>query len=184
MKLQPVEYSLRDDIHITLRSAESNDAEDFIKFLKELSLDTHFFELESDEIDKNMTDIGNKFIKYMMDSNAILMLIIHDGDIIGYSSIEPVAYRAKLKHRAIIKSALLSHFLGYGIAGLSISNTLKLADDMDFEQYEIELFADNRRLVEMFSEMGFEEWGRVKRAYKIDSDYIDKLIMGKTIRNN
>ena len=184
MKLKTLEYSLRDDIHVALRSAESKDAEAFIKFLKNLSADTHFFELQPDEVNVDTKEMSNIITKYEQNPNALLMLIIHDGEIVGFSSIEPVSNAAKLKHRGMIKGGLLLHFLGYGIGRLSLNTTLKLAEKMEFEQYESELFSDNRRLIDMYSNMGFEEWGRVRRAYKIGGDYVDKLIMGKIIRNN
>lgn len=181
MKLDAVPYSLRDDIHITLRSANKEDAIGIINLLKELSADTHFSELNAEEIDDDVSRMQKYILDMQNDSNSILILVLHDFDIIGYSSIEPVANAKKLQHRGIIHGDILSHYLGYGIGRLSLQTILKLVKKMNYEQVEAEIFADNRRKVDMYEQMGFEQWTRVPRAYKLHGDYVDKLILGKLL---
>lgn len=184
MKLEAVPYSLRDDIHIVLRSATQQDADLYLNLLKALSDDTHFAEFEANEISNDVKAYQEYISNIEQSNNSILMLVMHDFEPIGFSSIEPASNAGKQKHRCMIRGGLLMHYMGYGIGRLTLQTTLKLAQKLGYEQCETEVFADNSRMVDMYQHMGFEQWGRIPRAYKTTSDYIDKLIFGKQISKN
>lgn len=63
-------------------------------------------------------------------------------------------------------------------------HTRKTAEKMGYEQLELGVCEDNERARALYTRLGFEEWGRKKRAYRLkDGTYLDEIVMGKVFDN-
>lgn len=59
---------------------------------------------------------------------------------------------------------------------------IDFAKKAGFEQLELGVFADNDRALCLYKKMGFEEIGRIPRAFRLpDGSYIDEITMVKML---
>ena len=69
-----------------------------------------------------------------------------------------------------------------GLGTLLMEEALKMAREMGYEQVELGVYNDNPRAKSMYERFGFEEWGIMKKAFKLkDRSYRDEIMMGKEI---
>ncbi len=173
-------FGVKDDMRLTLRSANANDTAAFLVLLQELCTDTPFSPYTLEEcIDEQK--LAQKIESFALQENCMLLLAEENGKLIGYASIRPLADLQKTKHRGLYEGAVLKHYWGYGVGSLLTKELFAYAEQMQFSQFEADVFADNRRAIEMYTQLGFEEWARIKKAYKTEHDFIDQLHLGKEI---
>ncbi len=56
---------------------------------------------------------------------------------------------------------------------------LEYAQNIDgLEKIELEVFSNNEKGIALYKKYGFEEEGRIKKAFLVDGKYHDGLIMG------
>ena len=85
----------------------------------------------------------------------------------------------KLKHRANFGVMVRKKYWNLGIGNLLITRMLQIAKDTGYEQVELGVFENNGKAVRIYKKIGFEEWGRVRRAFKLKNEnYYDEIIMG------
>lgn len=174
-------FQVRDDMHITLRNAESGDAKALLSFIQERSEESYYNELNPKELPLDEGQIQADIEACLSCQNKLYMLVFEQDNLIGAAHIAPLSRSPKSRHRASYRGAVLKHYWGYGIGSVLTQEMFKMAKAMDFEQYEVETFADHHRAIEMYTALGFTEWGRIKRAFRIGNDDIDLLYMGKIL---
>lgn len=59
-----------------------------------------------------------------------------------------------------------------------MTKAIDKAKELGFEQIELGVYADNKKGIALYKKMGFQETGRILRAYKLkDGTYIDEINM-------
>lgn len=174
-------FQVRDDMRISLRNAESGDAKALLALIEELGKESYYNELNPEDSPLDEAQIQADIEACLSCRNKLYMLVFEQDNLIGAAHISPLSRSPKSQHRASYRGAVLKHYWGYGIGSVLTQEMFKIAKDMDFEQYEVESFADHHRAIEMYSALGFVEWGRIKRAFRIGNDDIDLLYMGKIL---
>ena len=175
MRITEEKLMLRDGRELTLRSPEEKDAQALLDYLTLTSEETHFLIRYPDEI--NFTLEGEKeIINRTLESADSVWFTVFDGDkVAGNCAIGAKSDKYKMKHRCDVAIALAQ---AYDTVKQEIDVLIEKAKSLGFEQLELGVYADNARAIALYKKMGFEECGRIPRAFRLrDGSYIDEILM-------
>ena len=109
----------------------------------------------------------------------MLIFVFLNGEIAGSIGLRGVSNMMKLKHRANFGVMVRKKYWNLGIGNLLITRMLQIAKDTGYEQVELGVFENNEKAIRIYKKIGFEEWGRFRRAFKLkNGNYYDEIIMG------
>ncbi len=182
MKLEARKFTLKDGTEGILRSVEPEDAEIMIGFLKDVSGETEFL-LRYPEEWKFTVEQERELLENIQNSeNQIMITAFIAGEVVGNASISPIGYCMKLKHRANFAIAIREKYWHKGLGTLLMEEAMTAAKEAGYEQVELGVYDDNPRAKAMYERFGFEEWGVMKKAFKLkDGSYRDEIMMGRYI---
>ena len=167
---------------IILRSAEENDAENLIDYLKITAAETPFLIREPDEIALSIEQ-EQAFIKAKKDSeNELLLIAENDGRHIGNCSLTSIGGYKRYRHRCDIAIALYKEYCGIGIGKAMLETVLDIAKKAGYEQVELEVIADNKPAIALYEKLGFKIYGTFPNNMKYaDGSYVDAYWMMKKL---
>lgn len=180
MKFGPLEAKDRTGRTIVLRNAEVSDAEDLIRFLKIITEETAFLIREPGEANLTLEQ-EERFVKNLIDAERELMLVaIMDGKHIGNCSIMNISPYQRHIHRCSVAVALYQEFCGRGIGSILMQTILGVAEQIGYEQAELEVIFGNERAISLYRKLGFEIYGTFPNNMKYtDGQYADAYWMMK-----
>lgn len=170
------------DREIILRSAEENDAEKLIDYLKITAAQTPFLIREPDEITLSIKQ-EQDFIRTKKDSENELLLIAEiGGRHIGNCSLMSIGGYKRYRHRCDIAIALYKEYCGLGIGKAMLETVLDIAEKAGYEQAELEVIADNKPAIALYEKLGFKIYGTFPDNMKYeDGSYVDAYWMMKKL---
>ena len=167
---------------IIIRSAEENDAENLIDYLKITAAETPFLIREPDEITLSIEQ-EQAFIRAKKDSENELLLIAEiGGRHIGNCSLMSIGGYKRYRHRCDIAIALYKEYCGLGVGKAMLETVLDIAKKMGYEQAELEVIADNKPAIALYEKLGFKMYGTFPDNMKYaDGSYVDAYWMMKKL---
>lgn len=168
------------DREIILRTAEENDAEKLIDYLKITAAETPFLIREPDEITLSIKQ-EQDFIRTKKDSENELLLIAEiGGRHIGNCSLMSAGGYKRYRHRCDIAIALYKEYCGLGIGKAMMKAVLDIAEKAGYEQAELGVIADNKPAIALYEKLGFKIYGTFPDNMKYgDGSYVDAYWMMK-----
>lgn len=158
------------DRKIILRSAEENDAEKLIDYLKITAGQTPFLIREPDEITLSIKQ-EQDFIRTKKNSENELLLIAEiGGKHIGNCSLMSIGGYKRYRHRCDIAIALYKEYCGVGIGKAMLETVLDIAEKVGYEQAELEVIADNKPAIALYEKLGFKIYGTFPDNMKYEDD--------------
>ena len=173
---------LRDGREVVLREAEPEDAESMIAYLRQTAAETHFMVRLPEEVDFTL-EAEERILRNIRKSDKDLMLAAFDGDrVVGNVGVHIFHDRTKVRHRSSLGIAIIQEYCSSGLGTILMERGIDFAKKAGFEQLELGVFADNDRALCLYKKMGFEEIGRIPRAFRLpDGSYIDEITMVKML---
>lgn len=170
------------DREIILRSAEENDAEKLIDYLKITAAQTPFLIREPDEITLSIKQ-EQDFIRTKKNSENELLLIAEiGGKHIGNCSLMSIGGYKRYRHRCDIAIALYKEYCGLGIGKAMLETVLDIAEKAGYEQAELEVIADNKPAIALYEKLGFKIYGTFPDNMKYeDGSYVAAYWMMKKL---
>ncbi|XCP86489.1 GNAT family protein [Roseburia hominis] len=170
------------DREIILRTAEENDAEKLIDYLKITAAETPFLIREPDEITLSIKQ-EQDFIRTKKDSENELLLIAEiGGRHIGNCSLMSIGGYKRYRHRCDIAIALYKEYCGLGIGKAMLETVLDIAEKAGYEQAELEVIVDNKPAIALYEKLGFKIYGTFPDNMKYeDGSYVDAYWMMKKL---
>lgn len=167
---------------VIIRSAEENDAENLIDYLKITASETPFLIREPDEITLSIEQ-EQAFIKAKKDSENELLLIAEiNGRHIGNCSLMSIGGYKRYRHRCDIAIALYKEYCGLGVGKTMLETVLDIAEKTGYEQAELEVIADNKPAIALYEKLGFKIYGTFPDNMKYaDGSYVDAYWMMKKL---
>lgn len=183
MKIDAKEYEINGH-KLVLRSAEKEDAEVMLPYLKRICGETRFLLREADECNDMTIEQEEGFILSHKDNDhACLILAELDGEYIGNASFDVAGGSRRNAHRADIGIALYQKYTGMGIGKKLFALVLDTIEKCGFESAELTVVEGNERAIHMYKSFGFAETGRIPKANKYDDGtYSDDIFMVKFLR--
>ena len=181
MKVQAKEILLRDGRKGIIRSACKEDSEHLLEYLKITSAETPYLAKEPEEITLTLEQ-EQAFIQKIEDSDKNVMLIAEvDGRHVGNCSVCSYG-KMRYAHRCSIGIALYQDFCHLGIGQSLLSEALRLAGEIGYEQAELEVVTSNTPAVKLYEKLGFHIYGTHLRDMKYkDGSYADVYLMTKEL---
>lgn len=176
MRVDDIRIDLNEH-ELILRNATADDAEMLLKYLKETTVETPFLVKEPEEIDMTLEE-ERAFIQSQNESEGNIMLLgFLDGEFVGNCALNGMGL-FRFRHRVTLGIALYQKFTGMGIGKVMMETLIRLAKDMEYEQIELSVIANNERAIALYKKMGFEICGTTLRASKYkDGTYADEYLM-------
>lgn len=174
---------LKDGTECILRSPSEQDAEDMIEYLKMTSGETYFMIRYPEEIRLSVQEERKALNDIIKSKTDIMIAAFVNGELAGNTGLSCVGNHIKIKHRATFGISIKKKFWNNGIGNFLLSEIIKQAEFMEYEQIEMGVFSDNLKAQAFYKKHGFEVWGTVKNAYRLkDGSYRDELIMGRMLK--
>ena len=174
---------LKDGTKCLLRSPDKQDAAVMLQYMEITSGETHYMARYPEEIQMTEAREAELLEDCLESEQDIMIAAFVDGDVAGNAGLNCVKNSIKRRHRAVFGISIKEKYWNIGIGSNLIQEVIKMAGIMGYEQIELGVFDDNIRARKLYSKFGFNEWGRVKNAYKLkDGTYCDEIIMGIIIK--
>ena len=168
MKIEPRTYDLNGH-SLVFRSAEKEDAEMLLPYLKRVCGETRFLLREADEYKDMTIEQEEAFINsHVENEKACLILAELDGEYVGNASFDVAGGSRRNSHRADIGIALYLDYTGMGIGKRLFALILETIEKCGFETAELTVVEGNNRAIHMYKTFGFMEVGRIPKANKYD----------------
>lgn len=168
--------------NIVLRNAEAEDAENLISYLKITTAETPYLIREPEEVTIT-PEQELDFIKSKMDSPDELVLVAFiDGKHVGNCSLMKIGNYRRYAHRCGVAIALYQEYCGFGIGKIMLETILTVAEEVGYEQAELEVIAGNQNAISLYEKMGFQKYGLFPNNMKYaDGTYADAIWMAKKL---
>lgn len=159
MRIGPIYRKDKLNRTVTLRSAETEDAEALLRYIKITAGETPFLIREPDEVTLTLEQ-EQAFIRNKLESPRELLLIAEiNGEHIGNCSVGSMGIYRRYAHRCDIAVALYRKYCNAGIGGLMLETALETAAEMGYEQAELEVVSSNRQAISLYRRFGFPKYG-------------------------
>lgn len=165
---------------VLLRFIQSSDTEAMTEYINTLSKeDTYVMRsgeiLTLDEEKEYVT----KLLEKMKDGDGFMIGAFLNGKLIGEGNIDRLGFRSK--HVGSLGISIKKEFRGEGIGKELMEELLVQAHKMELQYIELIVYEPNDIARHLYTEMGFEEVGRVPKKAQFHGEYIDEIIMYKAL---
>lgn len=174
---------LRDGRECLLRSPGPEDAAALVEYLRQTSGETPYMIRFPEEV--TLTEEQEaEFLAGQLEAPGCMMIgAFVAGQLAANAGINPVIQRKKTMHRAQFGIAVKKAWWGLGIGGALVEECLRSAALLGYEQLELDVFAGNERARRLYAAKGFQETGRIPRAFRLSEDhYEDGIFMVKLLK--
>ncbi len=168
---------------IIIREAIPQDAEAVIQFVKEVLPTTEFVLTQAHEFNYTVEEEALIFEKTLQNPNAIYLLAIMDGEIVGNLGFLPNRQK-RIQHWAELGMTILKDYRNMGIGAALLKVLIKWAiESPGIEKVCLSVRADNNRAIHLYTKLGFEQEGTRKKAIKMkNGDYFDLIEMALFVK--
>lgn len=173
----------RTDEQFTIRTAQSEDAEAILAYIRPVAEETEFFVIEPDEFPHTVEEEQVWIQDHVDHPGKILLLAEANGTIIGSVTFEAGTFR-RIAHRGSLGISIADKWRGRGIGMALLQSLLDWATaSPDIEKVCLDTFASNLRAIGLYRKLGFTEEGRRIKDIKRGSDeYIDTISMYRFVK--
>lgn len=182
MRYKEKSIVLKDRTHCVLKSPEPKDAEQMIGYMRTTSGETHFMVRYPEEV-RLPVEREQQLLKDTLESDTDIMIACFiDGELVGNAGLNCYRNHIKLRHRAVFGISIMEKYWNRGLGSILIGEIIKEAKNIGYSQIELGVFSDNSKAQNLYKKYNFEEWGRIKNAYRLkDGTYRDEIMMGQFI---
>ena len=162
--------------NITIRKATEDDAANILEFTKCVRAETNFLGSHADD-ELPKIDTEKKILRESNDNNLFFLATI-DNELVGMMVFDRKT-KIKQKHRASFGIFVKKEFWDKKIGSSLMENMLNHAKLLSgLEKIELGVYNNNERAIALYKKYGFKEEGIIKKAYFLNDEYHDELIMG------
>lgn len=182
MKYKSIAVKDKNGNDIELRSAEVQDAEALITYLKVTNAESPYLICEPEEITLSLEQEKEIIIRKENSERELLLLAFEDGKHIGNVSLMSVGSSMRYKHRCNIAIALYKEYCGRGIGRLILETILDVARKTGYSQAELEVVTENTGAIHLYESLGFVKYGQLPNSMRYkDGSTADSFLMVKQL---
>lgn len=179
MIFETKEYTVKDNLKITLKTPDAAEAMDVLNFIQRSAGQTPFL-LSSPEDFNIPVEKEEAFLKSQREGNDYFIAVYDNGEIVGDCGLNFMRH-VKDRHRCSVGITIDEKYWGKGIGSLLFDVMIELAKNTpEIEQIELGVISVNERAKRLYKSKGFEKTGVIKNALKLsDGTYLDEEMMVK-----
>lgn len=161
-----------------LKSPEISDAEQMLSYLKMTAHETEYGLSYPEELDFTVKDEEDFIESFQKDAGSI-MISAYDGDIlVGNATLTRVIDKKKTLHRATFGIAILKSAWGQGLGEKILTELIRFAKQVGYEQLELEVVSTNISAVSLYKKLGFLVYGERPNSFKLkNGEYAKEKLM-------
>lgn len=168
MRINEIPVTLRDGRKAVLRTVHPEEARRVLDVMRITSGETHFMARYPDEAVATLENEVAYLTAQEEKPNAFELCALVDGELVGFTGINPISSRRKLCHRASFGTSILKDYCNCGLGTLMLETCLKYAREIGYSQVELGVFDDNPRAIHVYEKLGFRRVGTIPRAFRLD----------------
>ena len=168
----------RNDRSFLIRTAQPDDAETLLAYIRPVAEETEFFVIEHDEFPATVDEERTWIQEHLDHPGKIILLAEADGAIIGSVTFEVGSFR-RVSHRGNLGLAVVREWRERGVGTTLLQVLLEWAESNPvIEKVCLDVFATNNAAIRLYKRLGFDEEGRRARDIKRGpDDYVDTVTM-------
>ena len=164
---------------IIIRELQIEDAENFLNLLNITDTETTFMLYEKGER-KTTIEQQRKNIQDGVKKGILTFILEDNKKLVGYVWGNIFTANRK-KHCMYLAIAILQEYTGKGYGRKLMKTLEKQAINNGITRLELEVSKKNKFAISLYEKLGFEVEGVKRRAFLVNGNYEDELIMGKII---
>jgi RimJ/RimL family protein N-acetyltransferase len=166
------------DKKIKIRNLEPDDAGTFLHVRKATTDETYYMARYPEEI-KTTIEEAEEMIKTVNASGDELLIGAFWGNtMVGCAGFSKVGTHIKFRHKAGMFISIMKDYCDGGLGTEMLITAIDAAKKTSLEQLVLGVFDNNSRAYHVYTKLGFREWGREPRAFKMkDGTYHDEIQM-------
>lgn len=165
-----------------LRSADAEDGEALLRYMKVVTEETPFLIREPNEVTLTLEQEKRFIQSRAEDPREVLLIAEIDGVHVGNCSVMSMGSYRRYTHRCEIAVALYQKYCDSGIGTILLETALDVANEIGYEQAELEVISDNEPAIFLYEKLGFRKYGTFPNNMKYSNGtYADAYWMMKRL---
>lgn len=148
-----------------------------IEYVNRVSGESDYLSFGENEFMTTVEEEREVIRSYRERDNCLIIAARLGGNIVGLLTFEG-GRRERLKHRGEFGLTVSKEYWGMGIGKRLIEYMIKAVKESGITRIGLQVRVDNVRAIKLYSNLGFEIEGRIKKFMKIKEKYFDFLQMG------
>ena len=167
---------LKNGLECELRNGTKEDGQAVLESFTLTHTETDFL-LSYPEENSFDAEQESRFLEEKTESeNAIEIIAVVDGNVVGTAGIDAVGSKYKIKHRAEFGISVAKEYWGLGIGRALMDACIECARKAGYLQLELDVVAENTRAVAMYESAGFTEYGRNPKGFRSRTAGFQELV--------
>jgi len=182
MNFQPKTHILKTGKSISIRLAESGDAQNLANLKRNYLKNTTTIPIKLEEYAGNLDNELRIITEYKESINSILLVAEYKGELIGNIDLTGSA-RAIMFHTGMIGMGIKEQWRNQGLGRILIESVIDWAKNHSpIELIWLDVYASNELGYNLYKNTGFEVSGRIDGFFKDENGYKDKIQMYQRIK--
>lgn len=166
-----------------IRIAKGNDAQDMIKFMQKVAIESENLPFGEGEWDISVKEEKQRIEEANDSKTQYLAVAVMDKKIIGNIDFK-AGEKSRILHVGEFGVSVLKEYWGNGIAKELLTSLIKWAESSEnISKINLKVREDNKRAIELYRCLGFRVEGFSKRSLLINGKYYNSYLMGKIIND-
>ena len=178
MKIEPIKVEIKEGDHLTLRTAQPDDAQHILNYLEDVSAESDFLTFGPGEFEITLEQEIDLLTAYRESPNQLFLLGLINDELVALANVGASA-RPRLRHRGILGMSVRKAFWGLGIGSAILDHVLLTVRQNRFlTKLDLHVRTDHDRAIALYRSRGFVEEGLLRRQTSIGGVFYDNLAMG------
>ena len=171
---------VREEISLTLREAEENDARAILGLMRHVGRNTNYLSVGPSGLDLSVSEEEAFIRRYARSERSLLLLAEVDDQLIGIANLSALS-GVKQNHVAEVGLAIVKEYWGYGIGKLLVEEMIEFAKKVNIRVLTLEVVTENQRAIKLYQHFGFEQKGQLSQRLRHGIIYYDVYVMEKVL---
>ena len=178
-------FTTRSSSTVTFRLATAADVKNNLALINALSLEDTFITFSGElQTIAEETTYYDAYLKAHAAGDSVKVVAYVGQELVGTADIERSFYgKKRTRHVGRLGIALAAQWRGQGIGEELITHTIQLAQSHipDLRMIVLTAYGANTRAISLYKKLGFTEYGRVPGVILYRGEYMDEVIMSKSL---
>lgn len=170
-------FKLNNGSSVILRNATGADGKEVYYHFNKTHDETDYLLAYADENSYDIQGESEFLASTEQSENEVFIVAVLNDKIVGTAGVFKIGIKDKIKHRAEFCISVLKDYWGQKIGRLLINACIECAINAGYEQIELEVVDGNDRAVSLYESVGFIEYGRNIKGFKLRNGKYQTLIL-------
>ena len=172
---------LKNNLTLTLRHAEPDDAEQLVNYLHQVSGESENITFGPGEFDKSEEEERTFLQQNALQPTSLYLIAEIEGEIVGTLTFS-TGKRQRIRHMGEFGTTVLRKYWNAGIGGHMLAYLISWAKQTGIvRKINLRVRVDNLPAIHLYEKYGFIHEGHITREFYLHGQFVDAYIMGLQI---